>query len=263
MTDCPHCGFMNGEMEDVCSRCSKSLLTRSRSRERRERERKETGKEMEKEKATQSASDWNELLSQLGSRAEARDNKMKEDMAKILDDNDEKWRKRLDEDRKELLRIQDEKADVKLKASEQRTAAEFKKLRAEIAQAGRVDLQNVRAARPSAPSSISAPRSVSVGARPRFVPLKVVVQGFYDFEKGIGALNEIDPDTWGKQLLDAVPEHIRSKFMLDKSYPKTRRLVFSNAEGGEICWEFREHLMNAISSNEMKSNQKDLESASG
>ena len=100
---------------------------RSRSRERREKEAKE-----EKEKDKESVKDLTDLLQRLDGRAELREKKTKEEMLKLIQDNDDKWKKRLEEDRKELMRIQDEKTDSKLRQSEQKTMAEFEKLRKEI-----------------------------------------------------------------------------------------------------------------------------------
>ena len=151
-------------------------------------------------------------------------------MVKLIDDNDDKWQKRLEDDRKELLRIQDKKTDMKLKASKGRTTAEFAKLRAEMASFASQFTSG--AERVGLPTAAPSARSSSVGARPRFVPHKVFVQGFFDFDKAAGDLSEEERDNWGAKLLDAVPLHIRSKFSLDKSYPKSRRLVFTNSEGG-------------------------------
>ena len=91
MAQCTKCGHINGELEDTCVQCTSSLVPptekpsdRSRSRERRERERKE------KEQAKEAIKDMNDLLTQLDFRAERREQQFKQDLAKLLDDNDEK-----------------------------------------------------------------------------------------------------------------------------------------------------------------------------
>ena len=76
--------------------------------------------------------DLTDLFNRLEARAEKREQQTKEDMIKVIENNDDKWKKRLDEDRKELLRIQDEKTDTKLKHAEAKTNAEFEKIRQEM-----------------------------------------------------------------------------------------------------------------------------------
>ena len=97
MADCTKCGHPNGEMEDMSVRCRNPLLPskRSRSRERREKER------LEREQAKKPVSSFDDLLHQLDSRAEKRELKMKEEMVRLIDGNYEKWRMRLEEDRKD------------------------------------------------------------------------------------------------------------------------------------------------------------------
>ena len=97
---------------------------RSRSRERREREQVNTEKEPVK--------DLTDLLHRLDCRAEKRELQTKDEMTKLIENNDEKWKTRIAEDRKEILRIQDEKTDMKITQSEAKQNAEFEKLRKAI-----------------------------------------------------------------------------------------------------------------------------------
>ena len=76
--------------------------------------------------------DLTDLLHRLDCRAEKRELQTKDEMTKLIEDNDGKWKQRLDEDRKGLMRIQDEKTDTKLKEAEAKTNAEFEKIRKEI-----------------------------------------------------------------------------------------------------------------------------------
>ena len=99
---------------------------RSRSRERRERDQKEL------ERKETPVTDLTDLFTRLEARAEKRKTQSKEDIAGLVENNDGKWKQRLEEDRKELLRIQDEKTDMKLKQAEAKTNAEFEKIRKEI-----------------------------------------------------------------------------------------------------------------------------------
>ena len=89
-------------------------------------------------------------------------------------------------------------------------------------------------------------RARSVGARSHFVPKKVFVQGFYDFEANTGALKPQDRDNLANRLVENMSEGLRGKFALEKKYAMSRRLVFTSANGGEECWEFREKLVEAI-----------------
>ena len=97
---------------------------RSRSRERREREGLNTDKEPVK--------DLTDLLHRLDCRAEKRELQTKDEMTKLIENNDEKWKTRITEDREEILRIQDEKTDMKITQSESKQNAELEKLRKEI-----------------------------------------------------------------------------------------------------------------------------------
>ena len=107
--------------------CGKELKDckcgRSRTPGRREREAKD---------AAAPVKALTDLLQRLDGRAEMREKKTKEEMVKLIEKNDDKWQKRLEEDRKELMRIQDEKTDSKLRQSEEKTMEEFDKLRKEI-----------------------------------------------------------------------------------------------------------------------------------
>ena len=103
------------------------------------------------------------------------------------------------------------------------------------------------------------PRSRSVGATCAFRPTKVFVQGFFDYKTEQGALRDSERDHWGQMLLSAAPSHLADKFKLEKKYKLTRRLVFTTSgTGGEVCWELREHLMNAIVTENYIINGKEL-----
>ena len=131
----------------VCGMCSKDLAdckcddhrSRSRSQERRETERKEQERKQREREGTP-VKDLTDLLNRLNVKAEAREQQNKEELVKIIEDNDEKWKKRLDEDRKELLRIQDEKTTALLKESEAKTAKEFEKIWKEISDVKKHDV---------------------------------------------------------------------------------------------------------------------------
>ena len=117
---------------DCCGKEIKSCIcdTRSRSRERREREAKE-----EKVKADQEpVRDLTDLLHRLDCRAEKRELQTKEEMVKLIENNDEKWKMRMEEDRREVLRIQEETTDKKITQSEAKTNAELEKIRKEISE---------------------------------------------------------------------------------------------------------------------------------
>ena len=76
--------------------------------------------------------DLTDLLHRLDCRAEKRELQTKDEMTKLIENNDEKWKTRIAEDRKEILRIQDEKTDMKITQSEAKQNAELEKLRKEI-----------------------------------------------------------------------------------------------------------------------------------
>ena len=111
--------------------CGKELKDckcgRSRTPERREKADRDKA-----EASTEPVKDLTDLLHKLDCRAEKREMQAREEMTKLIQSNDEKWKQRLDEDRKELLRIQDEKTDMKLQQAEARTNAEFDKIRKDI-----------------------------------------------------------------------------------------------------------------------------------
>ena len=98
-------------------------------------------------------------------------------------------------------------------------------------------LEEVRAqnAVPVASTEASAPRARprSVGARSLFTPKKVFVQGFFDFESGMGSLKPQERDELCRKLVEDIPQALRDRFQLEKRYAMTRRLVFSTKGGGE------------------------------
>ena len=103
------------------------------------------------------------------------------------------------------------------------------------------------------------PRARSVGAKGSFKASKVYVQGFYDFKSERGALREAERDQWAQTLMAHMPAHLATEFKVEEKYKLTRRLVFhTKGVGGELCWELREKLMDAITANEYKINDKEL-----
>ena len=123
---------------DCCGKDIKycTCNTRSRSRERREREAKE-----EKAKAEQEpVRDLTDLLHRIDCRAEKRELQTKEEIVKLIEDNDEKWKIRMEEDRREILRIQEEATDKKITQSEAKTSAELEKIWKEISEFKKGDI---------------------------------------------------------------------------------------------------------------------------
>ena len=76
------------ELKDcTCGRSRRNSRERS---ERRERDAKDAAP----------VKDLTDLLQRLDGRAELREKKTKEEMVKLIEENDDKWQKRLEEDRK-------------------------------------------------------------------------------------------------------------------------------------------------------------------
>ena len=76
-------------------------------------------------------------------------------------------------------------------------------------------------------------RTRSAGAQPRFKPTEVYVQGFYDWTKGTGAIDEEEADRHVAKLLANVEKGLKDKFVVDKQYPSFRRICFTSSTGGE------------------------------
>ena len=81
-------------------------------------------------------------------------------------------------------------------------------------------------------------RGKSGGARMRFVHERVIVQGFFDYRSGKGALERQARDDLAAKLLGYVDEDVKSGFKLEKRYNLSRRLVFVLPNGGEKCGNF-------------------------
>ena len=104
--------------------CKCGRLRRPERREKAERDKAEAN--------TEPVKDLTDLLHRLDCRAEKRKLKAKEAMTQLIQSNDEKWKQRMEKDRKEILRIQEEKVDEKISQSETKQSAELEKLRKEI-----------------------------------------------------------------------------------------------------------------------------------
>ena len=93
------------------------------------------------------------------------------------------------------------------------------------------------------------------------MPTKVFVQGFYNFKEKKGALRNAERDEWATKLMSHVPTDLKGKFEVEKRYNLTQRLTFVSKEGGELCCELREKLVDAIEANKYKINGDDLKCA--
>ena len=72
-------------------------------------------------------------------------------------------------------------------------------------------------------------------------------------------MRDSERDTLVQTLLSSRPSQLAGQFKVEKKYKLTQRLVFiASGPGGEVCWEFREKLVDTISAQELKINDKEL-----
>ena len=81
----------------VCDTCRKDLAScacddRSRSRERKQKEKKDAESSNTKQPVT-TVTDLTDLFTRLEARAERREQQTKEDIVKLIEHNDDKWKK--------------------------------------------------------------------------------------------------------------------------------------------------------------------------
>ena len=65
-------------------------------------------------------------------------------------------------------------------------------------------------------------------------------------------------DELADKLLEHVPTDLKDKFSIDRRYDPARRLTFKAKDGGQICWNLRNQLVDAIKANEISHKGKQL-----
>ena len=159
--------------------------------------------------------DLTDLLHRLDCRAEKRELQTKDEMTKLIENNDENWKTRIAEDRKEILRIQDEKTDMKITQSEAKQNAEFEKLRKAIVDVKKESI-NLKASENSTTLLFGGLQDMTFEAAEKWVKDQIKDRTLEELSLVYHKADDFNGIIFAEFSTEKVAEHIARKISLAK-----------------------------------------------